>query len=553
MIQNNKKPAFTSSIARLAKKLECSSRIMGTIALLCILVQCAMAYSLATDQNTAIFAISWVIITSIALFLLYRSGIYANEMSSSRTLLIILAILVQMTLIVAVHQMEGLLPSSLQNSFQLILMPWIVAPGITAILIGRRMGTFTALAITLLGLSLFPITNDGNVIAKFVAISTLAGVLSANLCGRVHHREQILSAGFIVGLSVFFCMFLLGGLHTGFVPFGQHFSWKHLSVEFIACIASSFMYAVILSGILPLLERIFNLCTPITWLELGDMNHKILKELQLRAPGTFHHSLIVSRLAESAAEAIHANPTHCSVCALFHDIGKLKNPQYFAENIPSDCVNPHDELTPDMSARIIIAHVEDGVELAEDYNLNSRIVDAIREHHGVSNAYFFLYKAKAGYDAALERFDNGQIDSAPTPVDPADYSYKGPIPSTKESGIISMADAIESASRSLKAPTSSDISSLIESIFRARILDGHLNNSQLTLGEIELIKESFLNSILSMHHNRIAYPKALADCDKNNSNRLEPSHNKLAKISQKEANATSCSDNKSTDASNDAA
>jgi len=511
MIQNLKKLAPSSNLARLAKKLERSSRLMALIALLCIIGQCFMAYSLATSNLTAIFSILWVIITSTSLLLLYRSGLYADEMSSSRTLLIMLAILVQMMLIVSVHQIENFFPQSLQNSFKLILMPWIIAPGITAILIGRRMGTFTALAITLLGLSLFPIANDDNIIAKFVAISTLAGVLSAYLCGRVHHREQILFAGFIVGLSVFFCMALLGGLHTGLVPYGQYFSLKLLSIEFFACIGSSFMYAVILSGILPLLERIFNLCTPITWLELGDMNHELLKELQLRAPGTFHHCIVVARLAESAAETIHANPTHCSVCALFHDIGKLKKPQYFAENIHSDSISPHEELTPDMSARIIISHVNDGVALAEEHNLNSRIVDAIREHHGASSAYYFLRKAMDDYGLAKERFDQGQIDSAPSPVNPADYSYKGPIPSTKESGIVSMADAIESATRSLRNPTEKDISKLINDIFRARILDGHLDESQLTLAEIRRIKESFLSNILSMHHNRIAYPKPLED------------------------------------------
>ncbi len=497
-----------TGFAQLAKKLEADSRLMSLIALLSIFALCFMASSFTPDGQAALFRIIWICLVSIALLFLYCSGVYAAGLSSSRSLLLIGVLLTQLVSIPLIMEAQQHIPADIPPNFALLFIPWIVAPGITSILIGRRMGMFVTLCVALLGTALCPSRDGHNTQAIYLVTSMLTGVSAALLCGRVHKREHVLYAGFIVGLIAFACNFILGRLyqevlHTDHI--GLNYSW--VALELIAAVGLSFMYAVYVGGIMPILERIFNISTPITWLELGDMNHKLLKELQLQAPGTFHHSIVVSRLAESAAEAIGANPTHSAVCALFHDIGKLKNPQYFAENINDSMPSPHDELTPDMSAKIINSHVCDGVELAIASGLNSRIVDVIREHHGVSSAYFFYRKALDHYEAEMARFEAGKIDTAPKAVSIKDFSYKGPNPQSKESGIVSMADAVESATRSLRNPTEDDIKDMIASIFKGRILDGHLNDSQLTLGDLDAMKDSFFIAIKSMHHNRIAYPK----------------------------------------------
>ncbi len=505
-----------SGASKLAKRLEGDQRLMVLFAILCTIAVCFLATSLTDNLYSEIFRVVWICTSTFALIILYRSGVYAAELSSSRSLLTILAILAQLLLIQAILSLPNfikLLENPEQMGILFLLMPWMLAPGITSVLIGRRMGMFTAMAVSMLGMALFPDSTGLTSLAAFMAISLLAGSVSATLCGRVHKREHILYAGFSIGLITFVASLFMGLLYNGPTAFedGIHFRW--LGIEIMLAVGASFFYAVVISGFMPILERIFNLCTPITWLELGDMNHKLLKELQLNAPGTFHHSLLVSRLAESAAESIGANPTHASVCALFHDIGKLKNPQYFAENISDDMASPHDSLTPEISARIITGHVTEGVECAQQYRLNSRIVDCIREHHGVSTAYFFYSKAIQRHTEDMRRFEEGQLDNHPTPVNKEDFAYKGPIPQTRESGIISMADAVESATRSLKSPTEDDIIGMIENIFKGRILDGHLNESGLTLGELHTIKQSFLKTIKSIHHNRIAYPKPPDDDD----------------------------------------
>ncbi len=497
-----------SGLAALAKKLEGDSRLMSMIALLSIIALCFMAGHFTQDSHEAVFRVIWICLISLALIILYCSGVYAAGLSSSRSLLTILVLLTQLLSIPLILTVENYIPSNFPPNFALLFIPWMFAPGITSILIGRRMGMFTTLCVSLLGAALCPSQDGHNTQAIYLVTSMLTGVTAALLCGRVHKREHVLYAGFIVGLIAFTSTFILGRLYFEVLHSdGVGIEYRWLATELLVGVGMSFMYAVYIGGVMPILERIFNISTLITWLELGDMNHKLLKDLQLRAPGTFHHSIVVSRLAESAAEAIGANATHSAVCALFHDIGKLKNPQYFAENINDSMTSPHDELTPDMSAKIINSHVPDGVEMALANGLNSRIVDAIREHHGVSSAYFFYRKALDHYEAEMARFEAGKIDTAPKEVSIKDFSYKGPIPQSKESGIVSMADAVESATRSLKNPTEADIMDMIESIFKGRILDGHLNDSLLTLGDLDLMKESFFVSIKSMHHNRIAYPK----------------------------------------------
>ena len=272
--------------------------------------------------------------------------------------------------------------------------------------------------------------------------------------------------------------------------------------------------AVLVSGLLPLFEATFRITTDVSWIEMADLNHPLLKQMTIEAPGTYHHSLVVATLAETAAEAINASPVMCRVCSYFHDIGKMKKPAYFVENI-GDGQNPHDELTPSMSALIVMAHVKDGVDMAIKHKLNPHIVAVIREHNGTSLIKYFYHRALKLRDEIQTAVDEGKAHEEDIPeVNEESFRYAGPRPRTRESAIISLADSVESASRSLQKPTPKKIDELIDNIFRDRLNDGQLDNATLTLADLAKIKKSFAATLRSMMHTRIEYPKIEEGADK---------------------------------------
>jgi putative nucleotidyltransferase with HDIG domain len=234
----------------------------------------------------------------------------------------------------------------------------------------------------------------------------------------------------------------------------------------------------------------------------------LLRRMTIEAPGTYHHSLMVANLAEAAAEAIGADALRTRVCAYFHDIGKLKNPEYFIENQPPDG-NPHDSMTPSMSALVIISHVKDGVDLALRHKLNREIIDVIEQHHGTSLAWFFYQRAldQRAKVRALADEDKAHETDVPE-VEESTFRYPGPKPQTCETAIISLADAIESASRSMEKPTPAKIEQLVEEVIKARILEGQLDECELTLAELDEVKRSFATTLRSMLHKRVAYSRA---------------------------------------------
>ena len=276
-----------------------------------------------------------------------------------------------------------------------------------------------------------------------------------------------------------------------------------------AAFGTAVLTALLISGLLPIFEGAFHLTTDISWLELSDLNHKLLRQMQLEAPGTFHHSLVVAALAEAAAEKIGANAPMCRVCSYFHDVGKLKKPGYFIENQHDGAENPHDTLTPTMSSLIIIAHVKDGVDLAVKHKLNPRIIDVIQEHHGDSLVYFFYRRAQEQKKTRDWKKSTAasKIPRTCRSIDEKNFRYPGPRPSTRESGIIALADTVESASRSLKKPTPAKIRAMVDDLVRAKIHDGQLDDCPLTLRELAIVKESFSTTLRSMLHSRIDYPK----------------------------------------------
>ncbi len=483
--------------------------LMWAAVLLGLVLMCSLASSVASDAWEAAYRMLWLVFCAVALLVFFLVNLQGERASLRRVLLAVVGILTQLAVMVGLFSLWEGMGNRLGAGHVLLALPYLLAPTICSVLTGRRWGVFVALAASLFGLAMLPHGSTPLMIFNYLVISLTGGMVSAALSSRVHKREQILYAGFATGAVVFVVAFALAALQeVGLASInGEQFDFKWFAMELVTALGVNFIVAVLVNGAMPLLERLFNISTPITWLEWADMNHPVLSKLSMMAPGTFHHSLMVQRLSEAAAEAVGADVTRAGVCALYHDIGKLRNPQYFAENITDQNLSPHNEMTPESSARVITAHVTDGVEIAQKYRLNRRIVDVIREHHGVSTAYFFYRKALDLYNEEKQRFDEGLTDTCPDEVDKADFSYKGPIPQSRESGIVSMADAVESAVRSLHHPTEDDIRSMIEGIFKGRILDGHLQDSGLTLGEIAIMKDCFFSTIRTMNHNRIAYPK----------------------------------------------
>ena len=377
--------------------------------------------------------------------------------------------------------------------FSLMLAPHALAPTILCMLAGRRLGLYAAVYAALLGAPLV----GGAYGLPYVATGLSIGFMSVFASQRVRRRSRLLTSGFYVGATATFYMILFGQMETA----------RDGMLLLTAPLVSGLLTTMLAGALLPALESVFHMTTEISWLEQADLNHPLMRRLSMEAPGTYHHSLVVANLAEAAAEAIGANASKCRVCSYFHDIGKLSKPEYFIENMSPD-ENPHDDLTARMSALVLIAHVKDGVDLALKHRLNSSIIDVIEQHHGNSLVYFFYRRAldqKKEIIRLVEQ-DKAREDDVPE-VTEEGFRYPGPRPQFKESAIISLADAVEGASRTLGKPTPARVEQVVEDIVRDRILDHQLDECDLTLSELAEIKASFVKTLLSMMHGRIRYPK----------------------------------------------
>ncbi len=375
--------------------------------------------------------------------------------------------------------------------------PTAFAPLIVAILIDSGSGIFMALFV-----SIFTGVIYGNRLDLLV-LTFLASLVSIYFGREARRRGRLVRAAGMGGLTVAAFAALIG--------FADRTPIETLLRQMAAGLGTGVLTGIGVVGLLPVLESLFKRTTDITLLELTDYNHPLLRRMQLEAPGTYHHSLVVAQLSENAANAIGANPLIARVCALFHDVGKTLHPQYFAEN-QRDRSNPHDQLAPAESARLIKAHVADGVELAQRHNLPRAVVDAICQHHGTSLVRYF-------YDRAVEETRGGPVrgrgarreaaeaaKAAARPVDEAAFRYDGPKPQSREAAIISLADGVEAASRSLKQFGAEELQQIITRIVGERIAEGQLDESPLTLEEITRIRNSFQFTLLNMLHARIAYP-----------------------------------------------
>ena len=365
-----------------------------------------------------------------------------------------LGIVINLLLIRAILQLvETPLFEDQENFLSLLpyLAPTAFAPIILAIFAGPTLAILSAFVVSLL----FSFMLDGSTeifLASFFA--TLSGIF---FCRNISQRAKLMQACLVVG-AVNSLLALLFGLLNGT-------DLQMVGLHILACLSVSILTGMMVIGVLPLLENSFKFITDIRLLELTDTNHELLRRMQMEAPGTYHHSLMVANLSENAAVKLGANPLKCRACSLFHDIGKLVKPEYFIENQTAG-FNPHDAKSPSMSALIIKAHIPEGVEIAKQYKLPQLIIDVIRQHHGTGLIHYFYHEAQkkrenGNADSEHAANGNGHEDE----VDESTYRYPGPRPQFKESAIIFFADAIEAASRSLPKLNAQSIEELIDTIF----------------------------------------------------------------------------------------
>jgi len=320
--------------------------------------------------------------------------------------------------------------------------------------------------------------------ASYIVYAFVGSLTAAFSVIRCRKRSALIWGGlYVVLVNVFTVIIIL-------LFEGELFTAKTLSSMTFAVIAGISVSAIV-SLLLPLLEYAFNITTDISLLELLDLNQPVVRNLMIAAPGTYHHSVIVGNLAESAAEAVGVNPLLARVSSYYHDIGKVKMPNYFIEN-QSGPESKHDSLTPHMSSMIIVNHIKEGVESAKQYKLPQPILDIIQQHHGTSLMTYFYQKAKEQKTDVLPSED--------------EYRYPGPKPQTRVAALIMMADAVEAASRVLTDPTPARIASLVDRIINHIFLDGQIDECELTLKDIQEVKRCFTYILTGIFHKRIDYP-----------------------------------------------
>jgi putative nucleotidyltransferase with HDIG domain len=405
---------------------------------------------------------------------LYRRHIFTNN---AMLLLVLLAMALICVGSSITYELESISP---------YIVPVAIAPIILTIIFDSRVGLLAGFTLALLtGLI------NGNDF-EYVAATTVACSLGLFSVRDIKKRSQFF---FTTPGIVFICytVVIVAFSMTGFEGWGT--LGNELFFVLFNAIFILFTYPLIL-----LFERTFKVTTDFTLLELSDTNLPLLKKLMTDAPGTFHHSLQVSNLAEAAAGAIGANSLLCRVGGLYHDIGKMENPGYFTENQTE--VNEHDKLKPRMSALVIKAHVSNGVKKAEEKKLPGVVIDFIKTHHGTTLIKFFWEKAKKEADA-----DKKEIREE-------DFRYDGPRPHTKETGIMLLADCIEASSRAMKDPNYQKLENLIDKMIDDRVNDGQLSKTPLTFQDISAIKETFLNILVGIYHSRVEYPDDEKDTSK---------------------------------------
>ncbi|RLD28629.1 MAG: phosphohydrolase [Bacteroidetes bacterium] len=362
------------------------------------------------------------------------------------------------------------------NSSYIYIVPICILPLVLKAFFDARLGLFThVITVLLLG---FVVSNN----YEYMFLQIIAGIVTILTVSELYKRANLFISVAQITLIYIVAYFAFFVIHEGSV---DNLKWETFGLFILCGLATLFVQPLIYAY-----EKMFGLVSDVSLLELSDTNTKLLNELSNKAPGTFHHSLNVANLAEASANEIGANAMLVRVGALYHDIGKMKNPAYFTEN-QSTGINPHDELSSKESAAIIISHVIDGIEIAKKHNLPDRVIDFIRTHHGTSLVYYFYTQEKN-----LENSANIE-----------DFRYPGPRPFSKETAILMMCDSVEAASKSLKEPTSTKIDAFVEGIINKQMESEQFLNANITFKEIESIKKVLKHKLTNIYHLRIEYPE----------------------------------------------
>lgn len=413
----------------------------------------------------------------------YLNVIHPEIMRSLRKVALIVAVMM-LALAVNYFAMEGFyaLSGFLAIPPQLVsdALPLALPAVLLAVMLSYRVALYAGFFVTVV--SALMLKESFTVVLEGLVLTALAGGLVRHVGNyRAYFIRVLLGVAVTVWLLDFDLVW-----HLRAAP-------KELIFTLLLAFGNGLLTAVLALLLVFVFELFFNISTNMSLMVLCDFNHPLLKELLLKAPGTSQHSQNVAMLAEAAAEEIGANPAKARAGALFHDIGKLKNPDYFVEN-NFNGESPHAGLSPRMSSMIISNHVKDGLDLALTHNLCREVRDMILRHHGTGLIQFFYHLAQ-------------QQSDGETPVPESDYRYPGPLPSEPEEVIVSLADSCEAACRSLEKPTASKITGMVNDIFRARWRDGQLDDARLTVEQLSRVRESFVRMLTTMHHGRIAYPK----------------------------------------------
>lgn len=358
------------------------------------------------------------------------------------------------------------------------LMPLVCSAMLMTILIDNKI----SLVINLLNIIFMSIIVGFN--PSVILILIISVVLGSSALKKVQQRNDIIySTLYITIISA------IGTVTLGMISSNN---LKEIFIETGYTAIGSLLSGILAVGLLPFFESIFDVVTNIKLLELSNPNQPLMKKLLMEAPGTYHHSMMVANLAEAAAEIVGGNPVIARVGAYYHDIGKTKRPYFFGENQMGK-ENPHDKITPNLSTLIILSHTKDGLEMAREHKIPKVIQDIIEQHHGTTLVKYFYYKLKNSSDR-------------PEEIKEEDFRYPGPIPSSKESGILMLADSVEASVRSIGEPTKGKIEEMVNNIINDKLNSRQLVNCDLTLKDIEMIRKSFLKTLDGIYHHRIEYP-----------------------------------------------
>lgn len=411
-------------------------------------------------------------------FLLFMLGIYLYQ--HNRRLLKNESMLVLLGLVLVVITLLAKVLSSIPWAENGYVVPVAFGSILVAILLESRLAIMVSVV-----LAIFTgILTGGSF--RFFLVGLVGGIVGVFSVSRVSQRGDLMRAGVIVGAADLVTIAALAMINRELGSIEQ----SYLGM------VNGLVSSILAIGSLPYLESIFGITSAIRLLELSNPNHPLLKRLLLEAPGTYHHSIMVGNLAEAAAEAVGADPLLVRVGAYYHDIGKVRRPYFFVENQMGQD-NPHDKISPSLSTLIITSHIKDGVEMAREAKLPDVVIDFIRQHHGTDLVKFFYHRA----------LENARTNT----VVEQDFRYPGPKPQSKESAVVMLADGVEAAVRSLERPTPGKIEGLVRKLIKERLTAGELDESDLTLGDLDRIAGAFVRVLSGIFHARIEYPDVVSE------------------------------------------